>query len=146
VRRGGQRRRPGATLIRPQPVSARRKYARVLAGQVNAALPTPGRTVGQILRANLLTRFNAILGSLFAVVLVVGPLQDALFGIVLAANTGLGIVQELRAKRTLGRLAILTAADARVVRDGKPPSCRWRRSSSTTSSSCSQVTRPSSTP
>jgi cation-transporting P-type ATPase E len=55
---------------------------------------------------------------LFAVVLVVGPLQDGLFGIVLAANTCIGIVQELRAKRTLDRLAILTAARARVVRDG----------------------------
>jgi cation-transporting ATPase E len=92
--------------------------ARVLAGEVNTAPPAPGRTVRQILRANLFTRFNAILGSLFAVVLVIGPLQDALFGIVLAANTGIGIVQELRAKRTLDRLAILTAARARVVRDG----------------------------
>ena len=94
--------------------------ARVLAGQVNTSSPLPGRTVSQILRANLFTRFNAILGSLFVVVLVVGPLQDALFGIVLAANTGIGVFQELRAKRTLDRLAILTAARARVVRDGVP--------------------------
>ena len=92
--------------------------ARVLAGQVNSSQQAPGRTVRQILRANLFTRFNAILGSLFAVVLVVGPLQDALFGFVLAANTGIGIAQELRAKRTLDRLAILTAAGALVVRDG----------------------------
>ncbi len=92
--------------------------ARVLAGQVNLAPPAAGRTVRQILRANLFTRFNAILGSLFAVVMVVGPLQDALFGIVLAANTCIGIFQEVRAKRTLDRLAILTAARARVVRDG----------------------------
>jgi cation-transporting P-type ATPase E len=91
---------------------------RVLAGQVNAAPPAPGRTVSQILRANVLTRFNAILGSLFVVVLIVGPLQDALFGIVLAANTAIGVGQELRAKRTLDRLAILTAARTRVVRDG----------------------------
>ena len=92
--------------------------ARVAAGQVNTAPPGPGRTVGQILRANVLTRFNAILGSLFVVVLVVGPPQDALFGIVLVVNTGFGVVQELRAKRTLDRLAILTAARARVVREG----------------------------
>jgi cation-transporting P-type ATPase E len=92
--------------------------ARVLAGEVNLSPPAPGRTVSQILRANLFTRFNAILGSLFVVVLVVGPVQDALFGIVLAANTGIGILQELRAKRTLDRLAILTAARVRVVRDG----------------------------
>jgi len=92
--------------------------ARVAAGQVNTAPPVPGRTAGQILRANVLTRFNAILGAMFVVVLVVGPAQDALFGIVLVVNTGFGVVQELRAKRTLDKLAILTAGRARVIREG----------------------------
>jgi magnesium-transporting ATPase (P-type) len=92
--------------------------ARVAAGQVNTAPPGPGRTVGQILRANVLTRFNAILGTMFVVVVAVGPPQDALFGIVLVVNAGFGVIQELRAKRTLDRLAILTAARARVVREG----------------------------
>ncbi len=92
--------------------------ARVQAGQVNTAPPMPGRTVGQILRANVLTRFNAILGAMFVVVVVVGPVQDALFGIVLVVNTAFGVFQELRAKRALDRLAILTAARARVVREG----------------------------
>jgi len=72
--------------------------ARVAAGQVNTAPPGPGRTVGQILRANVLTRFNAILGTLFVVVVAVGPPQDALFGIVLVVNTGFGVFQELRAR------------------------------------------------
>ena len=72
--------------------------ARVQAGQVNTAPPMPGRTVGQILRANVLTRFNAILGTLFVVVVAVGPPQDALFGIVLVVNTGFGVFQELRAR------------------------------------------------
>jgi cation-transporting P-type ATPase E len=92
--------------------------ARVDAGEVNVAPPTPGRTVRQILRANVLTRFNAILGSLFVVVAVVGPVQDGLFGIVLVTNTAIGIAQELRAKRTLDRLAILSAPKAHVVRRG----------------------------
>lgn len=55
----------------------------------------PGRSVAQILRANVLTRFNAILGSLFVVVMVVGPPQDALFGVVLVVNTSNGVFQEL---------------------------------------------------
>ena len=76
------------------------------------------RSVTEIVRANVLTRFNAILGALLAVIIVVGPFQDALFGFVLVANTLVGIVQELRAKRTLDRLAVLTAPRARVVRDG----------------------------
>jgi cation-transporting ATPase E len=93
--------------------------ARVMAGQVNTAPPAPGRTLAQILRANVLTRFNAILGSLLVVVAVVGPFQDGLFGVVLVANTAIGILQELRAKRTLDRLAILTAPRAHVVREGQ---------------------------
>ncbi|MGH3253279.1 MAG: HAD-IC family P-type ATPase [Trebonia sp.] len=91
---------------------------RVAAGQVNTPPPAPGRTTGQILRANVLTRFNAILGVLFVLVMIVGPAQDALFGVILAVNTGIGTAQELRAKRALDKLAILTAARARVLRDG----------------------------
>ena len=91
---------------------------RVAAGQVNTPPPAPGRTIGQILRANVLTRFNAILGVLFVLVMIVGPPQDALFGVILAVNTAIGTAQELRAKRALDRLAILTAARARVLRDG----------------------------
>lgn len=75
------------------------------------------RTVAQILRANVVTRFNVLLGSLLAVILVVGPIQDALFGIVLVTNTLIGIVQELRAKITLDHLA-LAAAPRAVVRRG----------------------------
>src|SRR6266536_2202319 len=69
---------------------------RVARGLVNDVPEAPTRTYGQIVRANVVTRFNLLLGSLLAVILVVGPIQDALFGIVLVANTLLGIVQEVR--------------------------------------------------
>jgi len=49
----------------------------------------------RILRANALTRFNAILGSLLVVIVFVGPLRDRLFGVVLAVNTIIGVAQEL---------------------------------------------------
>jgi cation-transporting ATPase E len=78
------------------------------------------RSVAEILRANLFTRFNFIMGALLAVILVVGPPQDGVFGIILVANTLIGVGQELRAKRTLDRLAVLTASKVRVVRDGAP--------------------------
>ena len=77
------------------------------------------RSIGDILRGNILTRFNAILGSLLVVVLVVGPIQDALFGVVLVSNAVIGIIQELRAKWTLDRLALVHAPHARVVRSGR---------------------------
>jgi len=87
-------------------------------GLTNAGAETTSRSVAEILRANVLTRFNLLLGVLLAVILVVGQPQDALFGIVLVANALIGIVQELRAKRTLDRLAVLSAPRVRVVRDG----------------------------
>ncbi len=76
------------------------------------------RSVAEILRGNILTRFNFILGVLLAVILALGELQDALFGIVLVTNALIGIAQELRAKRTLDRLAVLSAPRVRVIRDG----------------------------
>ena len=92
---------------------------RLADGRVNDVPSAPTRTVAQIVRANVFTRFNALLGGMLAVILVVGPPQDALFGFVLIANALIGIVQELRAKRTLDRLTVLTAPKARVVRDGQ---------------------------
>src|SRR6266542_2605390 len=92
---------------------------RVLRGEVNEVPRAASRTVWENVRSNLFTPFNALLGTLFVVILMVGAPQDALFGIVLVANTAIGIFQELRAKRTLDRLAVLTAPRARVVRAGR---------------------------
>jgi cation-transporting ATPase E len=94
---------------------AARRHA---AGLGNVAARRSTRSLGEIVRANVFTRFNAILGALLVVILVVGPIQDALFGIVLVTNAAIGIVQELRAKRTLDRLAVLVTPTATVVRDG----------------------------
>ncbi len=91
---------------------------RVAAGQTNDVPSRASRSVGEIVRANVLTRFNAIVGVLFAIILVIGPIQDGLFGFVIIINTLIGIVQELRAKRTLERLAIVGEARPRVRRDG----------------------------
>ncbi|HEU4831238.1 MAG TPA: HAD-IC family P-type ATPase [Actinomycetota bacterium] len=100
-------------------LTAQEVAERVARGQVNDVPAVPSRTVGQIVRANVFTRFNALLGSLLVVTLFVGPIQDALFGFVLIANAGVGIYQELRAKRTLDTLAVLTSPHARIVRDGQ---------------------------
>jgi cation-transporting ATPase E len=91
---------------------------RVRRGLVNEVPPAPSRTVSDIIRANVLTRFNLLMGILLAIVLACGAWKDALFGFVVVANALIGIVQELRAKRTLDRLAVLSAPKALVVRDG----------------------------
>ncbi len=92
---------------------------RVAAGLVNDVPEAPSRTTADIVRSNVFTRFNFLLGALLAVIVVVAPIQDALFGVVLVVNTLIGIVQELRAKQTLDRLALLNAPRATVVRDGQ---------------------------
>ena len=92
--------------------------ARTAEGLVNVATVDGRRTVADIVRANVLTRFNAILGTLLVVVLATREYRDALFGLVLVGNTLVGIVQELRAKATLDRLHVLTAPLATVRRDG----------------------------
>jgi cation-transporting ATPase E len=89
-------------------------------GLTNAGGERTSRSVAEILRANILTRFNLLLGVLLAVILVAGQPQDALFGVVLVTNALIGIGQELRAKRTLDRLAVLSAPRVRVIRDGAP--------------------------
>jgi cation-transporting P-type ATPase E len=100
-------------------LSSEQVAERVRENAINDVPVAPTRTVGQILRANVLTPFNALLGGLLAVILVVGPIQDALFGLVLIANSTVGIIQELRAKRTLDRLALLTAPRANILRAGR---------------------------
>jgi len=91
---------------------------RAARGEVNDAARRTSRSVTEIVRANVLTRFNAIIGVLCAVILITGHPQDALFGLIIVANSGVGVVQEIRAKRTLDRLSVLGQAPARVVRDG----------------------------
>jgi magnesium-transporting ATPase (P-type) len=89
-------------------------------GQVNTVPERTSRSYTGIVRANVLTRFNAIIAALATVVLVVGHPIDAVFAFVLVFNTAIGIVQEVRAKRTLDRLRVLIAPTIGVVRDGAP--------------------------
>ena len=93
--------------------------ARERAGQTNDAHEQTSRSLKDILRANILTRFNALLLVLFAVVLVVGSPVDGLFALVIVINSAIGIFQEIRSKRTLDRLAILHAPVALVLRDSE---------------------------
>src|SRR5581483_6841296 len=78
------------------------------------------RSYASIVRANVFTVFNLILAVAGAATLAFGEWQDALFLGVLVSNTGIGIVQEVRAKRALDRLSELVAPQATVVREGTP--------------------------
>ncbi|MFC8591211.1 HAD-IC family P-type ATPase [Streptomyces atroolivaceus] len=91
---------------------------RVARGEVNDVPVRSSRSVTEIVRANVLTRFNLIIGVLWVIMLFVAPIQDSLFGFVIIANTGIGIVQEWRAKKTLDSLAVIGEAKPTVRRDG----------------------------
>ncbi|HEY5505951.1 MAG TPA: HAD-IC family P-type ATPase [Coriobacteriia bacterium] len=92
---------------------------RVRLGQTNAEGAPTSRSVGEIVRRNVLTFFNGLLLVMLVAILAFGNARDALFGFVLFLNMAIGIFQELRAKHTLDKLSLLAAPGVRVVRDGE---------------------------
>ena len=85
------------------------------------ARPTPCRNARRaasptIVRANVFTRINAILGVLLLIVLATGSVINGMFGLLIIANSVIGMVQEIRAKQTLDKLAIVGQAKPLVRR------------------------------
>ncbi|MGI5273155.1 HAD-IC family P-type ATPase [Nonomuraea sp. CA-218870] len=76
------------------------------------------RSLGAIVRANVLTLFNLVIGVLWALILIFGEWQDGAFGLIMVANVLIGVIQELRAKRALDRLAVVGESPVTVRRDG----------------------------
>ena len=105
---------PALTGLSPDEVASRQAD-----GRSNAFDEASSRSVWSIVRANVFTLFNAIIGACFLVLLVLGRWQDALFGLSAVANAFIGSGQEYRAKRALDRLALLNAPLARVLRSGE---------------------------
>jgi cation-transporting P-type ATPase E len=91
-----------------------------LAARGPAPPPGTSRSYASIVRANVLTVFNVMLGVAGGMTLAFGDAQDALFLGVLVGNAGIGSIQEIRAKRVLDRMSALVAPHATVVRDGEP--------------------------
>ncbi|MGP5929016.1 HAD-IC family P-type ATPase [Corynebacterium glyciniphilum] len=92
---------------------------RVADGRTNTVGRSTGRSVWQIIRANVFTRVNAILGVLCVIVLSTGSWINAAFGLLIIANSAVGVIQELRAKRTLANLRIVGETQPTVLRDGE---------------------------
>jgi cation-transporting P-type ATPase E len=89
---------------------------RVADGNSNAVPARAARSIADIVRANVFTRINAILGVLLVIVLATGSVINGLFGLLIIANSVIGMVQEIRAKQTLDRLAIVGQAKPLVRR------------------------------
>ena len=91
---------------------------RVAEGKTNDVPVRGSRSVRDIVRANVFTRINAILGVLLIIVLSTGSVINGAFGLLIIANSAIGIIQELRAKQTLDKLAIVGQAKPLVRREG----------------------------
>ena len=110
------------TRLQPDPkqgLRADQVAERVAAGQQNFDSTPATRTEKQIALRNICTLFNLVNIIFFVAILLVGSLKDSLFMAIVAANTAIGIIQEIRAKRSIDQLNFLTAAKAKVVRDGE---------------------------
>ncbi len=91
---------------------------RVSAGLSNDAPDARSRSLGDIIRANTFTWFNGLLGTLWVIMMLVAPPKQALFGLVIVFNTGIGIIQEYRASRELAKLSLIGEVRPTVIRDG----------------------------
>ena len=92
---------------------------RVSQGLVNHSVRRTGRRTVDIIRSNVFTRINAMLGVLLIIVLSTGSWINAAFGLLIVVNSSIGIIQELRAKRTLDRLTIVGESKPTVIREGE---------------------------
>ena len=103
----------------PDGLTSAQVAERVARGQTNDAPDPRSRSLASIIRANTLTWFNALIGSLWVVMWFVAPFQDSLFGFVIVANSLIGIIQEYRASRALAKLSVIGEARPLVRRDGE---------------------------
>ena len=92
---------------------------RVESGCMNAPVNPPSKSVKQIIISNVFTYFNLIFFILAAFIISVGSWRNLTFMGIIFANIIIGIVQELRSKKILDNLSILSAPKAAVIRDGK---------------------------
>ena len=91
---------------------------RIQKGLVNRTDSNTGMTVGQIIRSNTFTYFNFIFLVIAILLCLVGSFRNLTFLPVIIINTLVGIIQEIRAKRTLEKMSILNAPHAAVIRNG----------------------------
>ena len=87
--------------------------------QTNAPVEPPSMTEKQIIISNICTYFNLIFAIIAVLLIMVGSYRDLTFLPIIIANTLIGIVQQIRSKRTLEKLSVLNAPRATVIREGK---------------------------
>ncbi len=92
---------------------------RIKEGKVNYDTTTPSKSVKQILIENTFTLFNFINVILGVAIIIVGSYKNLLFLGVVICNTLISTIQEIRAKKIVDKLSVISASKAKVIRDGK---------------------------
>ena len=87
-------------------------------GWANLPVKSPTKTEREIVRGHVFTFFNLIFVVLAVALILVGSYKDATFIFVAVINTLIGIVQELRSKRTIDKLKLIAAPRGKVIREG----------------------------
>ena len=90
---------------------------RIEEGMVNDNQKQYSKTYGQIFLNNILTFFNVLCMAVAAALIYVKEYKNLTFLIILLCNTVIGIVQEIKAKKTIDKLSIVTAPTATVIRE-----------------------------
>ena len=88
-------------------------------GYGNLPVEPPAKSDKDIIRENVCTFFNLIFIVLAVLLILVGEYQDMLFLLIAAANTVIGIIQQIRSKRTIEKLNLLAEPTVQVVREGR---------------------------
>lgn len=92
---------------------------RVKNGLCNGDMDVKTKSVKRIFFDNIFTFFNLINTALAVLVLITGSFKNVLFMGIIISNIAIGIFQELRSKRVIDKLSIISAPKARVLRGGK---------------------------
>ena len=93
---------------------------RIAAGKVNIQPQSKTKTIGRIVKDNSLTLFNILNIILALMVIFVESFQNLLFINVVVINTLIGIVQEIKAKKTIDKLSLISRPHVTVLREGNP--------------------------
>ena len=102
-----------------QGLTTEQAEARAALGYINRPVDPPSKTVSQIVLGNIFTYFNIVFFILAAFVIAVRSWNNLMFMGVVVLNTAIGIVQELRSKKTLDKLTLLNSPKGTVVRYGQ---------------------------
>lgn len=91
---------------------------RILKGQTNHTPNRNVKTYKRIFFENTVTFFNILCLAVAISLICVGAWSNCLFMAIIIINTAIGIIQEIRAKKTIEKLSLLTAPAVKVVRSG----------------------------